>query len=106
MWREQAERVAESLHKGDPVLVTGVLRSNQWADANGKVRYGWEITADEVAGSLRFASARVIRPERASAAAGRAPEGKYATTPATPGHGTRRQAAIAGGPVETDEPPF
>jgi single-strand DNA-binding protein len=57
VWREQAENVANSLHKGDRVLVAGRLRSRSYETKDGETRWVTEIEADEVAPSLRWARA-------------------------------------------------
>jgi single-strand DNA-binding protein len=36
VWREMAENVSESLHKGDRVLVMGRLRSRSYDDRDGR----------------------------------------------------------------------
>ena len=63
-WRELAENVAESVHKGTRVLVTGRLDQRSWETPDGQKRSVVEITADEVGPSLRWASAHVTRNER------------------------------------------
>lgn len=65
VWRDQAENVAESIGKGDRVTVTGRLEPQQWQDRqSGDNRYGWELVADEVAVSLRWATAKPNKVQR------------------------------------------
>lgn len=64
VWRDQAQRVAESVHKGDRVLVVGTLRSRSYA-SGGDVRYITEINVDEVGPSLRWATARPVKAKPA-----------------------------------------
>lgn len=65
VWRDQAENVAESIGKGDRVTVTGRLEPQQWQDRqSGDNRYGWELVADEVAVSLRWATAKPNKVNR------------------------------------------
>lgn len=65
VWRDQAENVAESIGKGDRVTVTGTLEPQQWQDRqSGDNRYGWELNADEVAVSLRWATAKPQKANR------------------------------------------
>ena len=65
VWRDQAENVAESIGKGDRVTVTGTLEPQQWQDRqSGDNRYGWELNADEVAVSLRWATAKPQKARR------------------------------------------
>jgi single-strand DNA-binding protein len=60
-WRETASHLAESLHKGDRVVVLGRLRQRSWETPEGERRSVAEIEADEVAASLRWATARIER---------------------------------------------
>jgi single-stranded DNA-binding protein len=58
---------AESLSKGDRVVVTGRLRQRTWETAEGEKRSVTELEADEVGASLKFATAKVERAsERAT----------------------------------------
>jgi single stranded DNA-binding protein len=50
VWRGQAENLAESLTKGDRVMVTGRLRQRSWETPEGDKRSATEIEADEVWG--------------------------------------------------------
>jgi single-strand DNA-binding protein len=64
-WRELAENVSESLKRGTRVLVTGRLEQRSW-EQDGNKRSAVEIIADEVAPSLRWATAKVEKTERRS----------------------------------------
>ena len=48
VWRGQAEHLADSLSKGDRVMVTGRLRQRSWETPEGDKRSVTEIEADEV----------------------------------------------------------
>jgi single-strand DNA-binding protein len=61
VWRGQAEHLADSLAKGDRVMVTGRLRQRSWEPPEGDKRSVTEIEADEVGGSLKWATAKVER---------------------------------------------
>jgi single-strand DNA-binding protein len=61
VWRGQAEHLADSLGKGDRVMVTGRLRQRSWETPEGDKRSVTEIEADEVGASLKFATAKVER---------------------------------------------
>jgi single-strand DNA-binding protein len=63
VWRQLAEHVAESLTKGDRAIVIGRLKSRSWETPEGDKRSVVEVEADEVAPSLRWATAK---PERAT----------------------------------------
>ncbi|MEU5136716.1 single-stranded DNA-binding protein [Streptomyces californicus] len=59
-WRQQAENVAESIRRGDRVIIVGRLTQRQY-EKDGERRSSYEIQADEVAPSLRNASAAVTK---------------------------------------------
>ena len=61
VWRDQAENLAESLGKGDRVMVTGRLRQRSWETSEGEKRSVIELEADEVGASLKWATAKVER---------------------------------------------
>jgi single-strand DNA-binding protein len=63
VWRQLAEHVAESLSKGNRAVVIGRLKSRSWETPEGDKRSVVEVEADEVAPSLRWATAK---PERAA----------------------------------------
>lgn len=72
VWREQAESVAESLSKGMRVVVVGQLRQRSY-ESNGEKRTVYELEVEEVAPSLKYATAKVAKTQRNSN--GRAPVG-------------------------------
>lgn len=63
-WDRLGENIAESLGKGDRVIVDGRLSQRSWETDAGEKRYKIEIQADEVAPSLRWATASVSRNEK------------------------------------------
>ena len=77
VWREQAENVAESLSKGMRVVATGVLKAKSFEDKQGNQRTNWELQVDEVAPSLRWATAQVNRTPKQGGGFG----GQPATNP-------------------------
>lgn len=60
-WRQLGENVAESIQKGARVIVVGRLQQRQYEDREGNKRSSYEITAEEVAPSLRNATAAVTK---------------------------------------------
>jgi single-strand DNA-binding protein len=62
-WRELAENVNESLKRGTRVIVTGRLEQRTW-EQEGNKRSVVEIIADEIAPSLRWATAKVEKTDR------------------------------------------
>jgi single-strand DNA-binding protein len=63
VWRQLAEHVAESPTKGDRAVVIGRLKSRSWETPEGDKWSVVEVEADEVAPSLRWATAK---PEHAA----------------------------------------
>lgn len=63
-WGSLADNVAASLAKGTRVMVVGRLDQRSWETPQGEKRSKIEITADDVAPSLRWASVEVTRNPR------------------------------------------
>ena len=63
-WRQLAENIGASLSKGSRVVVSGRLEQRSWENDQGEKRSIVEIVADDVAASLRFATAEVHKVER------------------------------------------
>jgi len=63
-WRDLAENATESLTKGTRVVVLGRLRTRSWETPEGERRSVVEVEADEVAPSLKWATATVERTSR------------------------------------------
>ena len=63
-WRALAENVTESLSKGARAVVIGRLRMRSWETDGGEKRTVVEVEADEVAPSLKFATAKPQRGNR------------------------------------------
>ena len=71
IWREAAENVAESLHRGTRVIVTGKLISRSWDDKEtGQKRTVMEMQVDEIGPSLKYATAKVNKTERSGGRGG------------------------------------
>lgn len=81
-WREMAENVSESLTKGTRVVVSGRLEQRSWETQDGDKRSKIEIVADEVAPSLRWATASVTRNQRSEGSSPSRPTTR--TTPNEP----------------------
>ena len=63
-WAQMAENVSESIQKGTRVIVTGRLEQRSWETDNGDKRSKVEVVADEIAPSLRWATAQVQKIDR------------------------------------------
>jgi single-strand DNA-binding protein len=105
IWRQAAENVAESLTKGMRVILSGRLKQRSYETKEGEKRTVFEVEVDEVGPSLRNATAKVTRTQRAAGGAaapaaadtfGDDPWAAASTSPAGGGWGTST----------TDEPHF
>ncbi|MET9555111.1 single-stranded DNA-binding protein [Streptomyces sp. NPDC006645] len=77
VWRQQAEHVAESIKRGDRVIVVGRLTQRQYEDREGAKRSNYEIQADEVAPSLLRATAAVTKANNTTQGAQARPQQPY-----------------------------
>lgn len=67
-WFKLAENCAESLSRGDRVLVSGRLNQRSWEDKDGNKRSSVDIVANVVAPSLEFASCKINKNEKSASA--------------------------------------
>ncbi len=102
-WAQLAENVAETVGKGTRVTVTGRLDQRSWETQDGDKRSKVEIVADDVAISLRWATADVMRNERSDGGGGGYGGGGGGQAPARQGGGGQQNNAPAYNP---DEEPF
>jgi single-strand DNA-binding protein len=68
-WFKLAENCAESLGKGDRVLISGRLSQESWEDKEGQKRTSIRIVANVVAPSLEFATCKIDKNERVDSSA-------------------------------------
>ncbi len=80
-WRELARNVAESIRKGDPVVVTGKLRTEEWQNEEGS-HAQFVIEADAVGHDLSLGESRFRRVVHRS---GPAEDGGRTERVSTPG---------------------
>lgn len=80
-WRALAENIAESVAKGDRVIVEGTIKTNRWHDReSGEVKFAQTIDADQVGVSLQFHTARPAKTTRAAQPATAAPADPWTTS--------------------------
>jgi len=100
VWGQHGENVVESLRRGQRVMVVGRLTVRSYETREGEKRQSWEISADEVTPSLKFATASVNKINRHSGGQSSTQEDPWATD---------APARTAGGADQTpwnNEPPF
>ena len=69
-WAQLGENTAASLNKGARVIVTGRIEQRDFETREGEKRTVFEITADEIGPSLRWATAQVERTDRSGGGGG------------------------------------
>lgn len=72
-----ADHAKASLHKGDPVIITGRLKVKEW-EAGGKKGIDVEISADAIGHDLNWGTSAFVRRPRANAPQAAAPGGAAA----------------------------
>lgn len=60
-WASLAEGVRGSVDKGDPLIVSGRLRTDEWHDANGQIQSKLVLVADAVGHDLNRGRTRFLR---------------------------------------------
>lgn len=98
VWRQAAENVAESLHRGTRVVVVGRLKQRSYETREGEKRTVFEVEVDEVGPSLRNATAKVNRTSRAG--------GGFGGGGGTPSPAAEDPWASTPGSDLSEEPPF
>ena len=103
VWRQQAENVAASIHRGDRVIVVGTL-SQRTYEKDGERRASYEVKAEDVGPALKNATATVAK----SGASSNSPQGYGQQAPQQPYGGPQGDPWAQQQPQRgyTDEPPF
>ena len=117
VWRQVAENVAESLQKGQQVIVHGALNIRNFERQDGSKGTSVEMNVYEIGPSLRFATAKVTKASRSGGGGGGGfndggqssggAANPWSQQPAAQGGAAPQGGgdAWAGG-GSTDEPPF
>lgn len=116
VWRQVAENVAESLQKGQQVIVHGALNIRNFERQDGSKGTSVEMNVYEIGPSLRFATAKVTKASRSGGGGGGFNDGgqssggganPWSQQPAAQGGAAPQGGGDAwGGGGSTDEPPF
>ncbi len=106
IWRQAAENVAESLTRGSRVVVSGRLKQRSFETKEGEKRTVIELEVDEIGPSLRYATAKVNKVNRAEGGGGGfgSSGGGRGSAPADDPWSSAPPATGGGG--YADEPPF
>jgi single-strand DNA-binding protein len=100
-WGSLAENAGESLSKGSRIVVTGRLEQRSYETPDGEKKSVIDVIADEIAPSLRWATAQVVRNERRSPEGGGGGGGGFSG-----GSGGASRPAPNEQPAYDDEEPF
>lgn len=96
-FRQLAENVAESITRGTRVVIYGSLSQRSWETEDKQKRSKVEIIADDVAPSLRWATAEIRKNDRNEGGA---------RSGAGSGSGSGRPVSNEPPPYDSDEEPF
>lgn len=102
VWRQPAENVTETLTRGMRVMVTGRLRQRSFETKEGEKRTVVELEVDEVGPSLRYATAKVSKVERAGNSGGNRKPAAKRDDPWSGGG----EDPWGSAPAQEEEPPF
>lgn len=103
-WANLAENVAESIQRGTRVVVTGRLEQRSWETDNGDKRSKVEVVADDIAPSLRWATAQVQKIDRRDSSGGSGSSGGGAGSGGSGGGSAPRPAANEPTNYDGEEP--
>lgn len=103
IWRDTAENVAESFHKGDRVIAQGKLKQRSYETREGEKRTSIELEVEEIGPSLRYATAKVTRTPRGQGGGGQQRKQSQQQSADDPWGSAPASAGNFGG---DDEPPF
>lgn len=117
-WRQMAENVAESLQKGQRVIVNGSLRIRNFERQDGSRGTSVEINVEEVGPSLKWATSKTTKASRSGggdfggggggggAQGGGGNANPWSSQPQQSGPSGGQSDAWGGGGAASDEPPF
>ena len=116
IWRQAAENVAESLTRGSRVIVSGRLKQRSFETREGEKRTVYELDAEEVGPSLKYATAKVTKASRGDGGGGGFGGGSGGSNAPRSGGGapaggddpwgSAPPASGSYGAAPADEPPF
>lgn len=104
IWREAAENVAETLTKGNRVIVQGNLKARTYTTKEGEKRTVNELEVTEVGPSLRYASGKLTRNPRANQATSSSTEASGAAQASAPAQASDPWATRPTTPPTTTPP--
>lgn len=111
VWREMAEHVAESVHKGDLVLITGRLAMRKYTNKENNEVTTYQVTVETIGPSLQWNDVAVKQRARREQAPAAPADDPWATMPTPPPQqpvAPQQQPQSQGGgwTQQYEEPPF
>ncbi|MFC9761677.1 single-stranded DNA-binding protein [Rhodococcus jostii] len=79
IWKDAAENVAESLEKGQRVIVSGRLKQRSYETTAGEKRTVVELEVDDIGASLKNARGKVVKQKPGAGGGGQ----KWGSNPAS-----------------------
>lgn len=98
-FKRVAENVAESFVKGDLVMVTGKLQTEEWQDSEGNNRLSVNVVVDNIGMSAAFNKVSSDKAERPS-------QGQQQQGGGQPQNQQQQDPWASNAPPQSDEPPF
>ena len=103
VFKQEAENVAESLHKGTEVAVTGRLKTRRYETREGEKRSVVELVIDAIGPTLKYATVKVSKLDRSNGnSGGGASQGGGFDDP----WASSTPAPASGSNFDDSEPPF
>ena len=68
VWGQLAEHLADTVHRGDRLLVNGTTHDEEWTDRDGRTRVKHVLQVQAIGASLRYATTRITRAGKADQA--------------------------------------
>jgi single-strand DNA-binding protein len=95
VWDQMAENCAETLNKGDEVVVSGELSMREYERNDGSKGQSLEMTLNAIGPSLRWSTAKVAKAVRSGGDSGNS----------TPADDPWSRAPVGAGAADPDDPP-
>lgn len=114
-WKDKAEAIAESVHKGDRIVVVGRLKQRTWQDNNGNARLSIECDAESVSVVPKASGSRQQQPQSGGGWGGGQQQQRSQGRASSGGSQQRRSGGSSqqsvsgqwgGGSGDYDQPPF
>lgn len=103
VWREMAEHVTDSLHKGDLVLITGRLAMRKYTNRDNVEVTTYGVTVETIGPSLQWTGA-TVQPRAKREQPQEPGQDPWTTTPQTPQQPTQQPSQAPQQPTQQQPP--